>query len=87
MSNGLIVEEREAIKAAIMPMQWRVFVFNKGGRSFKGEMLYPELEAAQKRIQLVETNMKAGTIDAVRTQGGMVLSVDYHYAMPMPELL
>ncbi|MFA7278749.1 MAG: hypothetical protein WC100_01480 [Sterolibacterium sp.] len=71
----------EALEAA----QWRLYVFDKIGKSHKGITLFPTPKAADRRIDELKAFLKQPNT-AIDTLDGQVKSADISHIMRMPEI-
>ncbi|QEL18753.1 hypothetical protein [Limnoglobus roseus] len=73
--------------APVLPMQWRIYAFDKSGKSYRGQSVFNTQEECQQLIHDREVWLKEGGNRALDTLDGVLPSKAYHYAIPMPELL
>lgn len=87
MSDRLIDGETLERPVEIMPMQWLTVVFDKAGKSYRGNRRFVTFEAAQGEARDIEQWAKDNRPGILGSADGQLDTEDFHYAIPMPELL
>lgn len=82
ITDPMQADDEEAMMAKA---KWRVYLFNKAGKSFRGHTLFASKAACERGIARSEGRLKAG-VTLVSLDGDHLEPGDYHHGMPMPEM-
>ncbi len=78
--------EKHDVDALLEKAKWRNYAFGKDGKSYRSSETHNSEESAREAICRNEQTLGNDRPYFI-TMDGRLLKQDYHYAMPMPELV